>query len=120
MLIIARSPGKGKSMKISVLIKEPGKNPRHVNIENSLKNLQKTVGGYIEAVTLAEDCAVICNEEGRLMGLPYCCEICGVSFVGTVVIVGVSGEEFCDLPGEWKTWKKCENCVIEEFLGGDD
>ena len=40
-------------MKISVLIKEPGKQPRHVNIENSLKNLQKTVGGYIETVTLA-------------------------------------------------------------------
>jgi len=32
-------------MKISVLIKDPGKKPRHVYIENSLKNLQNTVGG---------------------------------------------------------------------------
>ena len=101
-------------MKISVLIKEPGKNPRHVNIENSLENLQKTVGGYIEAVTLAEDCAAICNEEGRLMGLPYCCTICGVSFVGPVVLVGVGGEEFCDLPGEWKAWKHRFSCLWEE------
>lgn len=50
-------------MKISVLIKDPGKNPRHVYIENSLKNLQATVGGYIETVTLATDAVIICNEE---------------------------------------------------------
>ena len=33
-------------MKISVLVKEPGKVPRHVHIENSLSNLQKTGGGH--------------------------------------------------------------------------
>lgn len=32
-------------MKISVLIKDPGKKPWHVWIQNSLKNLQVTVGG---------------------------------------------------------------------------
>ena len=93
-------------MKISVLIKDPGKNPRHVHIENSLKNLQNTVGGYIETVTFAEDAVIICNEEGRLQGLPYCCTICGGDFVGTVVIAGVAGEEFADLPGDFKNWKK--------------
>lgn len=93
-------------MKISVLIKDPGKKPRHVNIENSLKNLQTTVGGYIETVKIAEDAVIICNEEGRLKGLPYCCTICGVSFVGTVVIAGVSGEEFADLSGNFKEWKR--------------
>ncbi|MDO4750120.1 MAG: DUF3846 domain-containing protein [Eubacteriales bacterium] len=92
-------------MKISVLIKDPGKKPRHVNIENSLKNLQSTVGGYIETVTISEDAVIICNEEGRLQGLPYCCTICGVDFVGTVVIAGVAGEEFADLPGDFKGWK---------------
>ena len=93
-------------MKISVLIKDPGKNPRHVHIENSLKNLQNTVGGYIETVTLSDDAVIICNEEGRLRGLPYCCTICGVNFVGTVVIAGVAGEEFADLPGDFKNWEK--------------
>lgn len=83
--------------KISVIIKEPGRVPRHVNVSNTLENLQKTVGGYIECVTLAEDMAVICDEEGRIKGKPYCCNICGVDFVGTVVLVGVNGEEFCDL-----------------------
>ena len=83
--------------KISVIIKEPGRVPRHVNISNTLENLQKTVGGYIECVTIFEDAAVICDEEGRIKGKPYCCNICGVDFVGPVVLVGVNGEEFCDL-----------------------
>ena len=85
-------------MKISVIIKEPGRRPRHVWIENSLKNLQKTVGGYIEAVTLGKDLVVICNEEGRLRMMPYNCHICGVGFVGPIILCGVKGEEFYDIP----------------------
>lgn len=92
-------------MKISVIIKEPGGKPRHVHVENSLSNLQKIVGGYIETVTIAEDAVVICNEEGRLLGMPYCCTICGVDFVGPVILAGVSGEELSDLPGSWEEWK---------------
>lgn len=84
--------------KISVIIKEPGKTPRHVNISGTLENLQKTVGGYIECVTLFGGMAVICDEEGRIKGKERCCNICGVDFVGTVILVGVDGEEFCDLP----------------------
>lgn len=65
-------------------------------------------------MTLATDCVIICNEEGRLMGLPHCCRICGVDFVGTVVIAGVAGEEFTDLPGEWKTWKRVFRMLWED------
>ena len=101
-------------MKISVLIKDPGKKPRHVYIENSLKNLQNTVGGYIETVTLATDSRVICNEEGRLQGLPHCCTICGVDFVGTVVIAGIAGSEFADLPGDYQKWKRMFPSLWEE------
>lgn len=93
-------------MKISVLIKDPCEQPRHVHIENSLKNLQATVGGYIEAVTLTSDVVIICNKEGRLLALPYCCTICGVEFFGPIVIAGVTGEEFGDLPGNWQKWKR--------------
>jgi hypothetical protein len=48
--------------KTGVLIKEPGRNPRHVNISDTLENLQKTVGGYIETVTICSDLVVICDE----------------------------------------------------------
>ena len=84
--------------KIKVIIKDPGKKPRCVHISNTLLNLQKVVGGYIETVTIASDMCIICNEEGRLRNLPYNCDICGVSFVGTIVFVGVSEDEFCDVP----------------------
>lgn len=84
--------------KIKVLIKEPNKKPRCVNISKSLENLQKTVGGYIETVTLAEDFVVICNEEGRLLGLPNNCDICGVNFVGTIILCGIDGDDFGDIP----------------------
>lgn len=51
-------------------------------------------------MTFATDAAIICNEEGRLMGLPYNCNLLGVSFVGPILIVGVDGEEFAGLPGD--------------------
>ena len=92
-------------MKISALVKDPGRVPRHVWISNSLEALQKAVEGYIETVTLATDLVVICNEEGRLMGLEPNCNICGYDFVGTIIMVGTDGEDFTDLPAEWKTMK---------------
>lgn len=39
---------KGKAMHI--LIVEPGKHPRETDIDGSLESLQKTVGGYIQAI----------------------------------------------------------------------
>lgn len=91
---------------ISALLKRPGEIPRHVNVSNSLQALQKNVDGYIETITIASDLVVICNEEGRLQGLPFNCEICGVNFVGTILMVGVDGDKFTDLPVDWPTMKK--------------
>lgn len=96
----------GVSMeKIRVLIKEPGKVPMHTYIPNTLESLQKNVGGYIETVTAAKDLVIICNEEGRLQGLPYNCSILGLDFVGTIILAGTDGEEFCDLPAGIDVWK---------------
>lgn len=78
--------------------KKPGCEPELIDVDNTLKALQAEVGGYIETVTIASDAVVICNEEGRLHGLPYNCCVFGTSFVGTVLIVGTKGEEFCDVP----------------------
>lgn len=77
--------------------KRPGEWAEIVEIENELSALQKEVGGYLESVTFAEDAAILCDEEGRLKGYEYNCNICGVDFVGTILVVGVDGEEFCDL-----------------------
>ena len=78
--------------------KEPGCAPELIDIDNTLKALQTEVGGYIETVTIASDAVVICNEEGRILGLPDNCRVCGVDFVGTILVVGRNKDEFCDVP----------------------
>lgn len=76
----------------------PGALPEQIEIENTLEALQKQVGGHIEAVALGCGLCAVCNEEGLLMALPYLGFINGVSFFGPVLLVGVDGEDFCDVP----------------------
>ena len=85
---------------IRAIFIRPGEAPRIGTQRNRLKELQDRVGGYIETVTLTDDLVVICNEEGRLDGLPHCATIGGVEFVGSILVVGVDGEEFADVPEE--------------------
>lgn len=77
--------------------KKPGCAPELIEVENTLKALQDEVGGYIETVSIA-DVVIICNEEGRLCGLPHNCRFVGVDFVGTILVVGRNKDEFCDVP----------------------
>ena len=60
-----------RESKLTVLMVEPKKEPYIKEISPGLESLQKEVGGYIEAVYPFEDpVALICNEEGKLEGLP--------------------------------------------------
>lgn len=49
-------------------------------------------------MTFTTDACLIVNEEGRLRGLPFNVNLCGLKIVGTVLVVGVNGDEFCDIP----------------------
>lgn len=81
-----------------MVTKEPGKAPVVEPLfDNDLKAFQKAVGGYIETVTLATDLVIICNEEGRLQGLPHNTTVFGVDFCGTIIAAGVKGEEFASI-----------------------
>lgn len=99
-----------KNKLIKVIVKEPKKKPKGTEIVNSLRALQDTVGGYIEAVGLADDCAVICDEEGRIKGKSHNCYIKGVSFVGSIIIVGVDDGDFSDVP-QW---------IIDDVFGSNE
>ena len=83
---------------MKVIRKKPGCGPEIVDIENTLEAFQVEVDGYIEAVTISSDAVIICNEEGHILGLPYNCHFLGIEFVGTILIVGRSGDAFCDVP----------------------
>ena len=92
----------------------PGALPEPIEIENTLEALQKQVGGHIQAVTVGPDLCAICNEEGRLLNLPYMGTINYIPFFGPVLLVGVNGEDFCDVPGMevtsavYRIWNKEE------------
>ena len=83
---------------MKVLIKEPLYKPRTINTPNDLHLLQELVGGYIEAVTLAPGLVILCNEDGRALGLPHNCTVDGIEFVGTILCVGAEGDDFTDCP----------------------
>ena len=57
---------------MKVLVVEPNREPYVLEIDNTLEEMQKLVGGYIQAVyPFVEEIALICNEEGKLMNLPF-------------------------------------------------
>ena len=88
-----------RESQITVIKKEPGKAPELIPLfENSLSAFQEAVGGNIESVTLSSDFCIICNQDGLALGLPYNCNICGVDFFGTVIGVGVHGDDFTSVP----------------------
>lgn len=92
---------------MNVLMVEPGKVPYAAEIGEGLEALQAAVGGDIQAVYPYEDLvALICNEEGKYMGLPlnralYDDEGNMYDIVaGNFLIVGLGEEDFTDLSPE--------------------
>lgn len=49
---------------------EVGKCPRKVEIDGSLKSMQKLVGGFIECAYYFPDVVLVCNEEGMILRQP--------------------------------------------------
>ena len=97
---------------MKILKKEPRGNFEEKDIPNTLEALQGEVGGYIEALTFAPDACFIVNEEGLIKALPFNFSALGHFLFGNVLLVGVSGDEFCDVP---------ESAVklVTKMLGGD-
>ena len=56
---------------MKAIIVKPQEKPIVADIDSSLNAMQEVVGGWIQAIYPFEDpVALICNEEGKLMGLP--------------------------------------------------
>lgn len=97
--------------RIKCIIKRPDEQYGHVtNISCSLENLQKTVEGYIEAITLRDDLVIICNEEGKIKGLEPNFRIGSRllfdTICGTVIVIGTNEDEFADIPISFADWKR--------------
>ena len=85
---------------MKVLIVEPGIAPREAEIDGGLKAMQDIVGGLIEAVYPYDDTvALVCNEEGKLLGLPLNRKLEDYDIIaGTFFICGLGEGDFASLP----------------------
>lgn len=93
-----------------VVMVETGRKAYEMELEDGLASMQRAVGGLIQAVYEpgGRDAALICNDEGKLLGLPLNRalrdeggEIYDV-IAGTFFICGapVDSESFTSLPDE--------------------
>ena len=97
---ISKTEKEKKSM--DVLIVELEKAPRMASITGDLNSLQQVVGGYIEAVYPYDDpVAIICHEEGKLIGLPLNRKLEDYDIIaGTFIVCGLGEEDFDSLSPE--------------------
>ena len=93
--------------KIKVIIKRPDELIGHVCwISNTLENLQRNVGGYIETLTILRnpDVIIIMNEDGKLDDSKYNFKIPGDQIFGVIIVCGRDGDNFADVPISRQTW----------------
>ncbi len=80
---------------MKVLKVERFRAPEAVEMDNTLEALQGAVDGYIEVFRpWRGPVAVICNEEGKLRGMGPNIRIGTEILAGTILVVGLDGEEF--------------------------
>lgn len=105
---------------MKILIVEPGNHPRETDIDGSLESLQKTVGGYIQAIYPFEDeVAVICDDEAKLKADTQWNRMLletGDVIKGTFFIAGLGREDFTDLSSELTEKYKQRFWNIELFI----
>ena len=94
--------------KIRVIIKRPDEKVGHIEvINNTLERFQMIVKGYIETVPLTTGSVIICNEEGKIDGLAPNFMFGDIDMIcGTVIVCGVDGDEFADVPFDLDYWKE--------------
>ena len=104
--------------KIKVLVVEPNELPREEMIENTLKAKQELVGGDIEYVSrdYYSDVIFICNEEGKLRGLPFNRDIGQDIIAGPFIIVGDDPEIGEDRSLTDEQIKKYQNIFNEKSI----
>ena len=88
-----------KEKEIKVLKVEPMKAPEVVILKNELYEFQKAVSigapdvGLIEIIELNDEVCILCNEEGKLLGLPPNRRFRNDILVGTFYFTGQNYEE---------------------------
>ena len=119
---------------IKVVMVEPNKHPTITTLKTNLKNLQEAVGGLIEIIDIEDDVCILCNEEGKLIGLEGNRKLGDDILVGTFYVCGSNDEsELISLTDTqidkyrnifWEpqtfTQVEIENSIVFKFIPFDD
>lgn len=86
---------------LRVVYVEPNKEPRVMDMPHTLEAEQKAVGGLIELVYNDDDTAIVCNDEGKLIGLEGNRKLGnGTIIAGPFFVVGLTEDDFRSLTDE--------------------
>ncbi len=77
-----------------IILYEVGKKPVAKEIENELSTMKQIVGGWIETFTQPNGIILVCNEEGKLIGLPMNRVMFNEPIVGNFFLCRSNGEDF--------------------------
>ena len=90
---------------LRVLVVEPERTPYVKEIPHTLEALQQEVGGLIEVIyPYADLVGLVCNEEGKLLGLPLNRALIDENgkmrdiICGTFLVTGLGAEDLASLP----------------------
>ena len=113
---------------MTVIACYPGKTAQVVEIDGSLKGMQKIVGGYIEQICPFEDpVAIICNEEGKLNRMELNRAVYAETgemidiIAGPMFICSLGEEDFTSIRGEMleKYMEKFKHPEVFVKIGND-
>ena len=114
--------------KMRVVICEPGMLARAAEIGTSLEDLQRAVGGLIQAVYPYDDpVAIVCNDEGKINGFPLNRALRDGEgkvydiIAGPFFVCGLGEEDFDSLSDELlEKYKDKFRCPEQFFRRGGD
>ena len=79
---------------MKIVVKKVGQTPEVREVENELHVFQEIVGGYIECFQIFDDVLCVCDEEGKLKGLPINFVFGGDIIVGDVFFCAAGIDDF--------------------------
>lgn len=103
---------------IKALLVRVNENPEVIEIENTLKPMQDAVGGLVQCVWLSDSAVLLCNEEGKLRGLPDNRQVGPHTIQGDFLIVGDEGTEDWESLSEEDIKKYTESLSFEFVVSG--